>query len=110
MIKEMRQKFNANFTKEKYDAYMSKLEALHPGSLDFRNAETPVFIPADFKNKMLHACEDIIDVIVDPKFISLTNRGIPAEVKVPNENSHSEFIVFDFGTCEKKKRKLEPHN
>jgi len=108
MIKEMRQKFNANFTKEKYDAYMSKLEALHPGSLDFRNAETPVFIPADFKNKMVHGTEDIIDVIVDPKFISLTNRGIPAEVKVPNENSHSEFIVFDFGICENEKGELEP--
>ena len=33
MIKEMRQKFNANFTKEKYDVYMAKLEALHPGAL-----------------------------------------------------------------------------
>ena len=108
MIKELREKFNANFTKEKYEAYMAELENLHPGSLDFRNAETPIFVPKDFTAKMLSACEDIIDVIVDPKFIAMTDRGIPANVKVPNENSHTEFLVFDFGICENEAGELEP--
>jgi len=108
MIKELREKFNANFTKEKYAAYMAKLENLHPGALDFRNAETPIFVPKDFTAKMLLACEDIIDVIVDPKFIAMTDRGIPANVKVPNENSHPEFLVFDFGICENENGELEP--
>jgi len=108
MVKELREKFNAAFSKERYDAYMAKVEALHPGSLDFRNAETPVFVPKDFKDKMLGACEDIIDVITDPMFPSLTDRGIPANVKVPNENNHTEFIVFDFGICENEKGELEP--
>ncbi len=108
MIKALRQAFNANFTKEKYRAYMEKLENLHPGSLDFRNAETPVFVPEYFTKKMLDACEDIIDVILDPKFKQLTDRGIPATLKVPNENSHPEFIVFDFGICENKEGSLEP--
>ncbi|MBK8495873.1 MAG: hypothetical protein IPL50_13305 [Chitinophagaceae bacterium] len=108
MIKALRKKFNANFTKEKYEAYMAELENLHPGALDFRNAETPIFVPKDFTAKMLNACEDIIDVIVDPKFISLTDRGIPANIKVPNENRHTEFLVFDFGICENEKGELEP--
>ena len=108
MIKALREKFNANFTKEKYEAYMAELENLHPGSLDFRNAETPIFVPKDFTAKMLSACEDIIDVIVDPKFIAMTDRGIPANVKVPNENSHTEFLVFDFGICENEAGELEP--
>ncbi len=108
MIKELREKFNAGFTKEKYDAYMAKLEALHPGSLDFRNAETPIFIPKAFTTKMLNACEDIIDVIVDPKFIALTNRSIPANLKVPNEKGHTQFVVFDFGICENENGELEP--
>lgn len=108
MVKELREKFNAAFSKERYDAYMAKIEALHPGALDFRNAETPVFVPKDFKDKMLGACEDIIDVITDPLFGSLTDRGIPANVKVPNENSRTEFMVFDFGICENEKGELEP--
>ena len=57
---------------------------------------------------MLNACEDIIDVIVDPKFIAMTDRGIPANVKVPNESSHTEFLVFDFGICENENGELEP--
>ena len=108
MIKELREKFNASFTKEKYDAYMAKVENLHPGALDFRNAETPLFVPKDFTAKMLNACEDIIDVIVDPKFMAMTERGIPANVKVPNESSHTEFLVFDFGVCENEAGELEP--
>jgi len=108
MIKALREKFNAAYSKEKYDAYMQKIEGLHPGSLDFRNAETPVFVPKDFKDKMLSACDDIIDVITDPNFKSITERGIPADVKVPNENDHSHFVVFDFGVCENEAGELEP--
>lgn len=108
MIKSLRKQFNENFTKEKYEAYMAGLENLHPGALDFRNAETPVFVPRAFKEKMLKACENIIDVIVDPKFMAMTNRGIPANVHVPGENSHAQFIVFDFGICENEQGELEP--
>ena len=108
MIKELREKFNAGFTKEKYNAYMEKVENLHPGSLDFRNAETPIFIPKEFTAKMLTACEDIIDVIVDPKFLQLTERSIPKDLMVPNENDHTQMLVFDFGICENKNGELEP--
>lgn len=108
MIKELRRQFNTNFSKAKYEAYVQQIENLHPGALDFRNAETPIFIPKDFTKKMLDACEDIIDVITDEKFIALTNRGIPADIKIPNQNNHSQFIAFDFGICQNDDGGLEP--
>jgi len=108
MQQELREAFNKNFTEEKYLAYMDRIEALHPGSLDFRNAETPIFVPGDFTQKMLGACNDIIDVIVQPDFKKLTDRSIPKELIVPGENEHPEFIVFDFGVCENKNGELEP--
>lgn len=108
MIPALREKFNAAFTEEKYQTYMKQLEGLHAGSLDFRNAETPVYVPRDFTGKMLNACEDIIDVITEPRFIELTERSIPANVKVPNESSQTEFLVFDFGVCENEAGELEP--
>ena len=108
MQQELRQKFNANFTEEKYLVYLKKIEDLHPGSLDFRNAETPVFVPKDFKQKMLTACDDIIDVIIQPNFKSLTERSIPKDIMVPGENEYSDFIVFDFGVCENSNGELEP--
>ena len=108
MIKELREKFNANFTKEKYDAYMAKLENLHPGALDFRNAETPVFVPKDFTKKMLDACESIVDVITDPAFDELTKNAIPKNVHVPGKSSFSHFIAFDFGICINEAGEYEP--
>jgi hypothetical protein len=108
MIKALRQAFNSNFTEAKYEAYIKEIDNLHPGALDFRNAETPVFIPKDFTAKMLHACDDIIEVITAENFLALTERGIPENVKVPNQNNHSHFIAFDFGICENNDGELEP--
>lgn len=108
MQPDMRRRFNDSFTKEKYQAYQQQVEALAPGALDFRNAETPVFVPKEFKNKMLSACEDIIDVLVDKNFKELTDRSIPAELNVPGEDAHPQCLVFDFGVCENKNGGLEP--
>ncbi len=108
MDKKLRDSFNSQFTEAKYEAYMKEIEALEPGALDFRNAETPVFVPKAFKQKMLDACEDIIDVIVAPNFKSLTERSIPENVRVPNEDEHTQMMVFDFGVCENKDGDLEP--
>lgn len=108
MDQSLRAKFNARYTEDKYNAYMQEIEALEPGALEFRNAETPVFIPKAFKNKMLEACEDIIDVLVAPNFKELTDRSIPAHLQVPNEDSHTQMLVFDFGICENESGELEP--
>ncbi len=108
MVKTLREQFNTNFTGEKYAAYMQQIEALAPGALEFRNAETPVFVPKAFKHKMLDACEDIISVITAPNFKALTQRSIPSNLHVPNENDHSQMIVFDFGVCENAAGELEP--
>jgi hypothetical protein len=108
MIPGLREHFNKNFTEEKYLAYMEKVEGLRQGSLDFRNAETPIFVPKDFKDKMLSSCEDIIDVITAPNFKELTKRSIPHDFCVPGEDAHSSFIVFDFGICRNKEGELEP--
>ena len=108
MQKLLRDKFNKNFTEEKYRNYMKSIDAVSPGALDFRIAETPIFIPKDFTKKMLDACEDIIDIITAPNFITLTERSIPDDVKVPGDEGHAECMVFDFGICENAAGECEP--
>ncbi len=100
MIPELRKQFNENFTHEKYIDFLHDLDSRHPGDIVFRIAETPVFVPKDFTQKMLGACETIIDLIKDPDFKKLTNRAIPSAENVPGENDHPHFIAFDFGICE----------
>jgi hypothetical protein len=108
MVKELRNDFNRQFSVENYKAYVEELSAVHPDALQFRVAETPIFIDKAFKHKVISACESIVDVITQFNFKALTARAIPAEIKVPDENGHSHFIAFDFGICENASGELEP--
>ena len=108
MIPSIRTAFNKNFTQEKYQSFLKDLHAKHPGAIEFRVAETPLFVHENFKEKILSACESIVDVITQPDFKQLTANAIPRELKVPNENSHTQFIAFDFGICENQNGELEP--
>ena len=108
MIPKLREQFNNDFTQEKYKAFLKDLDSRHPGDIVFRIAETPIFVPKEFTNKMLEACESIIDFIKAPAFKKLTDRAIPSGENVPNENDHTHFIAFDFGVCENENGELEP--
>src|SRR3954451_2130122 len=108
MVPAMRKWFNENFTEEKYKSYIKDLHLKHPGAIELRIAETTVFIDKAFKEKMLSACESIVDVITQYNFKSLTSHAIPEDIKVPNENEYSDFIAFDFGICENGNGELEP--
>ena len=108
MVPALREKFNAEFTQKKYNEYLDEINALHPGDIQFRLAETPIFVDKNFTQKILSACESIVDVIVHPNFKTLTKNAVPKDLNVPNENDHSHFIAFDFGICENEKGELEP--
>jgi len=108
MVPALRKEFNKNFTVEKYEAFLKDLHAIHPGAIEFRVSETAVFVPKDFTQKILAACESIVDIIVDPKFKELTKNAIPKNLQVPNENDHSHFIAFDFGVCINENGEYEP--
>lgn len=108
MIQSVRTAYNNNFTAEKYNAFLKDMDNVHPGAIEFRIAETPVFVPTDFAAKMIDTCESIVDFILAPSFKEQTARAIPDHLKVPHENNHTHFIAFDFGICENQEGNLEP--
>jgi hypothetical protein len=108
MVPSIRKAYNEKFTQEAYDTFMTDLNSKHPGGIEFRIAETPLFVSKDFTNKIISACESIVDVITGFNFKTLTSHAIPADVRVPNENEHTHFIAFDFGICENENGELEP--
>ncbi len=107
MVPDLRAQYNNSFTPEKYEAYLKELNSLH-GPIQFRSAETPVFIPKDFTNQMLSACESIVDVILKPDFKELTQNAIPGDLQVLNEDDYPSCITFDFGVCVNEQNELEP--
>jgi hypothetical protein len=103
-----RKAFNQNFTEEKYQQFLAELNAGLDEPIAFRVAETPVFLTADFRDKLLAAGKDIIDVILQPDFKQLTERAIPDRWRVANENDHPHFIALDFGVCSDEKGNIVP--
>ena len=71
MVSSIRKAFNEQFSAKKYSSFLNELNDLYPGAIEFRLAETPVFIPKHFTQKMLNACESIIDIITDREFVRL---------------------------------------
>jgi hypothetical protein len=108
MISTIRGLYNEYYSKENYEAFLKDLNSVHPGAIEFRVAETPVFVSKEFTKKMLDACENIVDVIADPGFIELTRNAIPKNIRVPGENKHTHFIAFDFGVCINEAGEYEP--
>ena len=107
MIPAQRQKYNQQFTEEKYLQFIKKLEAGYP-EIPFRVAETPIFIPKRLKEKLIAAGNEIVDLIKQPNFKALTQSAIPKQWNVPNENDHPHFLTFDFGICKNETGELTP--
>ena len=100
MIPKYRKAFNSQFSQDTYDALMNDVIQSFDYTPKFKIAETPVFIPALLKKRLIEACNDIMSVINQPNFKSLTEGAFFDEkMKVPNEDDHSKFVQFDFGIC-----------
>ncbi|WP_035564382.1 hypothetical protein [Hymenobacter sp. IS2118] len=108
MISEHRQRFNAAFSPATYQEMLADIDRQLPGQLDFRVAETPVFVPAVLRDKLIAAGESIISVIEQPNFKELTEGAIPAHQRVPYEDQCPEFLTFDFAVCRDANGELEP--
>ncbi len=108
MVPELRRSFNQAFTPDKYAAYLHDLQQLFPGHLDFRIAETPVFVDRAFRDKLLGTCSAILEVVQQPGYHSQSEAALPDHLRVPNEDAAPDCIAFDFGVCTGADGGLEP--
>ena len=95
-----RTQFNDNFTTEKYDAFLQDITSDFDYKVTFRIGETPFFIPKELKQQLVEASNEVIDFIKNKDFISLTDKALELNRKVPNEDNHTTFLAIDFGICE----------
>lgn len=103
-----RKTFNASFSEDRYHQFLKKLDKGLPEPIAFRVAETPVFIPDDFRDKLIAAGDEILQTILRADFKQLTEKAIPGKWRIPNENDHPHFIALDFGVCQDENGALVP--
>lgn len=100
MIPEIRERFNREFTQEKYQAFLQDVYGLFDHVPGFRIAETPVFIPRHLREQIFEACHQITDAIVRPDFKQLTEPSLSEAFRVPGEDAHTTFLQMDYGLVE----------
>ncbi|RNI23015.1 hypothetical protein [Rufibacter latericius] len=108
MIKDIREKYNAAFTQEAYQALLTDINQQLEEPLGFRVAETPVFIDQKFKEKLIAAGDDLVTTILRKDFKELTERSIPQEWRTAHENERPHFLTFDFAVCRDENQELVP--
>lgn len=108
MIPALRQQFNAAFSPARYQQMLAAIEQDLPGQMEFRVAETPIFVPARLRDKLLAAGESIIDVLTEPDFQERTVAAIPPAQHVPHENAHTSLLAVDFAICRDEAGELMP--
>jgi hypothetical protein len=108
MIPLYRKQFNAEFSETKYQEYLNYINELYPNSVDFRIAETPLFLSSVFKKQLLEVGEYVCSQIVAADFISKTEKSLQNTRSTPNEKGLPECIVMDFAIAHNDQNEIVP--
>ena len=104
MHPELRARFNADFTPEKYATLLRCVNETEKWPADFRISETPVFLTQAFTDDVTRGANAIIDATRTPEFVKQAASAVPKGLEVPNESAHPNFLVVDFAICEEGNR------
>jgi hypothetical protein len=109
MIPFLRKPFNANFTPDKYQAFLRRIDDVCGTHVSFRLSETPCFFPKELVDRMAADGLELIRQLVDnPAYRAKSSEAVPAEFKVPNEPDHPMFVQVDFGLVRDVRGELQP--
>ncbi len=104
MHPDLRERFNAGFTPEKYAALVRCVNETEKWPADFRISETPIFLTRDFTDEVTRAANAIVALMRTPEFAQHTAAAVPKGLAVPNESAHPNFLVVDFAICDEGNR------
>jgi hypothetical protein len=108
MDSKARRLFNENFSESSYEGMIREINKEFPQKLDFRIAESPVFISGELKTKLLLAGNDILDQLLSEKVSKACEHAVPEKYCFPQTNKKPHFIALDFAITEGETGKYEP--
>jgi hypothetical protein len=104
MHAEMRARFNADFTPARYDELLRIANETERWPVDFRIAETPIFLTREFTAELARAAEEIVAQTRTGEFARHAQTAIPPGLEVRDETPHPIFLQVDFAICEENGR------
>ena len=97
MISELRSGFNRRFVEQDYAALLRNLEGRCGVPVEFRVAETPIFLPPGLlHNLAVHGAELAGEIMGNAGCLQAARSAIPAGYRVAGETAHPHFLTADF--------------
>ena len=121
MIPAVRQRYNAAFTEQRYAAFTAELNKAMYWPVDFRVAESPLFLDEATTRTLIRAADDIVGQLTKPEFRTHAKTAIPRgdiatgpepvegrSLEVPKETEWPHFLAVDFALCHDASGKILP--
>jgi hypothetical protein len=109
MIPSLRKQFNAQFTPEKYQQFLRRIDQTCGAHVEFRLSETPCFFSKALLDLMAADGKELIRQLVEnPEYHKQSNASVPEEFRVPNETARPLFVQVDFGLARAENGELKP--
>ena len=91
MDPQLRSRFNADFTAERYANLLRAANETEYWPVDFRISESPLFLTDEFTVEIQRAAENIVAQLRTPEFARHARTAIPPGLEVPGETPHPNF-------------------
>jgi hypothetical protein len=97
LIADLRQVFNIRYEPANYQKLLADLNQRAGTPVEFRVAETPVFLPKPMLEEMAQAGADLTHKLLSwPDYLDEARKSIPARYLVAGETKHPNFLTADF--------------
>lgn len=97
MIPDLRRLFNETFSADRYASLLKMVDERCGKHVEFRVAETPVFLPLALLEEMAEAGAVLTDSLLgNPACLAAARQAIPFGYLVAGETAHPHFLTADF--------------
>jgi hypothetical protein len=97
LITDLRRRFNEAFTTKDYAHLLRLVEQRSGVRVEFRIAETPVFLPLALLEEMAKAGAELTrSLLRDTEYLAAARRAIPVGYDVAGQTPHPHFLTADF--------------
>ena len=107
MDSRYRRPFNEQIDERRYEEYQRELTR-RLARFEFRLAESPLFLPDDFKARTVEASEAIVAQLSDPANLTRMKAAIPARWDTPGMDALPSFTQVDFAVVREPDGTLVP--
>ena len=109
MIPEMRRQFNERFTPQRYIDLLRTVDARCQTHVEYRVAETPIFLPLHLLEEMANAGIELTQALLgNPDYLAAARKAIPPAFNIAGETAQPNFLTADFALVRDAQGKLTP--